>query len=106
MTARRNLLALGAVVVTTTAAAGAMSASRSIAASPHRTDGGLTHEPGKRGFAGFVVDPRSTSTVYAGTGSGVFKSSDGGQTWRSANRGLSDRFLFDLAADPQHPTTL
>src|SRR5829696_323240 len=106
MTAKREVLALGVVVIAATAASGAWPATRAIPASPQRIVSGLTHGPGKRGFAAFVVDRRSSSTVYAGTGSGVFKSSDGGETWRSANRGLSDTDLFDLAADPQHPMTL
>src|SRR5829696_833302 len=106
MTAKREVLALGVVVIAATAASGAWPATRAIPASPQRIVSGLTHGPGKRGFAAFVVDRRSSSTVYAGTGSGVFKSSDGGETWRSANRGLSDTDLFDLAADPQHSTTL
>ncbi len=38
----------------------------------------------------FAVDPQTPTTVYAGTlNGGVFKSRDGGATWRPANRGLA-----------------
>jgi photosystem II stability/assembly factor-like uncharacterized protein len=35
-----------------------------------------------------TIDPRKTSTVYLGTARGVFKSGDGGRSWRSASAGL------------------
>jgi photosystem II stability/assembly factor-like uncharacterized protein len=43
----------------------------------------------------------SAGIVYAGTaGGGVFKSSDGGETWRPVNGGLDDGNVTALAADP------
>ena len=35
-----------------------------------------------------VVDPRRPATLYAGTGVAVFKTVNGGRSWRGANRGL------------------
>jgi photosystem II stability/assembly factor-like uncharacterized protein len=35
-----------------------------------------------------AIDPSSSSTLYAGTDAGVFKSTDGGQNWSGANSGL------------------
>ena len=35
-----------------------------------------------------AIAPADPQTVYAGTGRGVFKTTDGGATWRAANDGL------------------
>jgi photosystem II stability/assembly factor-like uncharacterized protein len=62
-----------------------------------------------------VVDPRHPATVYAGSnggdsqepGDGVFKSTNGGRTWRAMNTGLGRQVSVDaLAIDPQMPATL
>jgi len=52
-----------------------------------------------------AIDPQAPATVYAGTDSaGVFKSIDGGGTWRAANNGLPNFVVYALAIDPQTPT--
>ena len=58
-----------------------------------------------------AIDPKTPTTLYVGLSSyrpartrGVFKSTDGGQTWRSV--GLTDAVVVALAIDPQTPTTL
>jgi photosystem II stability/assembly factor-like uncharacterized protein len=59
-------------------------------------------------FAGhpLVLDPRTPSILYASTdGNGVFKSTNGGASWFSANIGLPAVNLT-LAIDPLTPTTL
>ena len=54
-----------------------------------------------------AVDPTNAQKVYAGSfGSGVFKSTDGGHYWVSANRGLTNLNVYSLAVDPSHPSTL
>jgi len=55
-----------------------------------------------------AVDPQTPSTLYAATqDSGVFKSTDTGNSWSPANSGLpTDSFVLALAIDPQTPTTL
>ncbi len=54
-----------------------------------------------------AADPYNSQMLYAGTfGSGVFKTTDGGRTWVSANRGLSNLYVYSLAIDPTHPSTL
>ena len=54
-----------------------------------------------------AVDPMTSGIVYAGTaGKGVFKSTDGGATWHSANNGLGNIYVEDLLVDPNSPTTL
>lgn len=54
---------------------------------------------------GFVtalaVDPADPGIVYAGTrGSGVFKSTDGGESWTLAGRGLGTPIVAAVAVDP------
>lgn len=52
----------------------------------------------------FAVDPADAQTIYIGTGAkhlsnganGVFKSTDGGQTWQAANAGMLDRAIFQV----------
>ena len=59
------------------------------------TDGGAhwhaTASQGS-GWAGaneaLIADPRHPGTLYAGTGTAVYKTVDGGRSWRPSNRGL------------------
>ncbi len=54
-----------------------------------------------------AIDPASPATLYAGTiGGGVFKSTDGGQSWTAVNFGLTSRIVTSLAIDPTRPNTL
>src|SRR5262249_13152054 len=53
-----------------------------------------------------AIDPRTSSSLYAGTSSGVFQSTDGGSSWTAVNTGLTDLFVLALAIDPLTPTTL
>jgi photosystem II stability/assembly factor-like uncharacterized protein len=55
-----------------------------------------------------VVDPTDSSTVYAvSNGRGVFRSEDAGATWANVSQGVPFvEFLFRLAIDPIHPSTL
>jgi photosystem II stability/assembly factor-like uncharacterized protein len=62
-----------------------------------------------------VMDPQNPSTLYAGIsvrqvfepkGYGVFKTTDGGNTWTAATTGLGDRYTLALAIDPQTPSTV
>jgi len=50
-----------------------------------------------------AVDPSNTSIIYAGSwGSGVFKSTDRGRTWRNISQGLGNLFIQSLAVDPKN----
>ena len=75
------------------------------------TDGGdswLSITEGLPFFAqplALAVDPRSPLTVYA-TGTGVFKSVNGGLFWTSASAGLSPSFVRVLVIDPLSPDVL
>jgi len=54
-----------------------------------------------------AVDPGDSRIVYAATvEGGVFKSVDGGASWKAANRGLSDHRILAIAIDPHAPRTL
>jgi len=52
-----------------------------------------------------AIDPQTPTTLYAVTG-GVFKSTDGGSSWTSANAGLSGPGPQSLVIDPTTPSTL
>ncbi|MFY9572259.1 MAG: SBBP repeat-containing protein, partial [Blastocatellia bacterium] len=74
------------------------------------TDGGNTWRSIQTGLnaASFVlsldIDPSNPSVIYAGTGMGVFKSTDGGGSWTGT--GLPIGFIQSLAIDPKMPSTL
>ena len=58
-----------------------------------------------------AIDPLTPTTLYAGTGcstgSGVFKSTDGGGHWSAVNTGVTAWYTVNaIAIDPQTPTTL
>jgi len=54
-----------------------------------------------------AIDPRNSSTVYAGTdGGGIFQSTDGGRSWTAANSGLTDSGVNVVAVAPSSPETL
>src|SRR5918999_4961220 len=55
-----------------------------------------------------AVDPRNPRTIYAGaeSGAGVFKSTDGGRSWRAVNSGFAGSYathVHALAIDPETP---
>ncbi len=54
-----------------------------------------------------AIDPASPATLYAGTiGGGVFKSTDGGQSWTAVNFDLTPTSVFALVLDPASPATI
>lgn len=54
-----------------------------------------------------AIDPSDSETVYVGTrDAGVFKTTDGGQSWQPARTGLTFYPIRSLEVDPQHPNTL
>lgn len=59
-----------------------------------------------------AIDPQYSGTVYAGTGKGVFKTTDGGVSWSPVNSGLPP-FLVEpytpansVVIDPLQPATV
>jgi photosystem II stability/assembly factor-like uncharacterized protein len=63
--------------------------------------------------ATLAINPRDPATIYVGTvseangfvGAGVFKSLDGGDSWRPVNAGLTDARVSAVALDPRSPGT-
>ena len=58
------------------------------------------------GASALVIHPTQTSTVYAATVAGVFKSTNGGRTWSAMNNGLPAGSVGHLVMDPSTPATL
>lgn len=54
-----------------------------------------------------VIDPTAPSTLYiAAIDGGVFKSADGGASWKSASAGIDGSRVQALAIDPSNPQAL
>jgi len=69
----------------------------------------LTFASFQTSLTSLAVDPQQPSTLYASatTNGGVFKSTDGGQTWANASAGLpSQGFISSVAVDPFHSGVL
>jgi photosystem II stability/assembly factor-like uncharacterized protein len=64
------------------------------------------------GLEGFVIDPGNSHEILASTGnSGVFKSTDDGKSWHSANVGLTNSdgrhvSVPNIRRDPSNPRTV
>jgi photosystem II stability/assembly factor-like uncharacterized protein len=54
----------------------------------------------------FALDPSSPTTIYAATGRGLYKTADGGASWRRVGTGLGDHSLLAVAVDPHSPSTV
>jgi photosystem II stability/assembly factor-like uncharacterized protein len=49
------------------------------------------------------ICPTDANMIYVGGwGSGIHRSTDGGNTWQARNSGLSDLHIYDLAVDPSN----
>jgi uncharacterized repeat protein (TIGR01451 family) len=76
------------------------------------TDGGSEWKPRDTlpasDVTALAVDPITPSIVYAGTdGSGLYKSSDGGATWRQQQlSGLAGSRVTTIALDPSNPQSV
>lgn len=64
------------------------------------------HGTANRGFSAFAINPRHPHIVYAGSGSGVFKSTDRGGSWQAVNEGLTELNVSDLVIDQRRPAVL
>jgi photosystem II stability/assembly factor-like uncharacterized protein len=59
-----------------------------------------------------AIDPSDANVVYAGTGGfvgqgyGVYKSTDGGETWAPSNQGMLDYVITALTIDPTDPQVI
>jgi photosystem II stability/assembly factor-like uncharacterized protein len=60
--------------------------------------------PGLVHVESLAIDPRGTNTIYAGTWYLPYKSSDGGQSWKSIKNGIiDDSDIFAIDIDPRDP---
>jgi photosystem II stability/assembly factor-like uncharacterized protein len=63
--------------------------------------------PGGGWIYDLVLDPSNPNTLYAGkNGEGVFKSTNGGDSWHPINSGLTNLEVRALVIDPTQPQTL
>ena len=68
---------------------------------------GYPQGSGPRDVTALAIDPSTPATLYAGTfEGGVFKSTNGGNSWTTINSGLTSTRVFALAIDPSTPATL
>jgi len=70
-----------------------------------RHDSGMRWQPGAGGMClhTLILDPAHPGRLYAAiSAAGVFRSDDGGITWRPINRGLRSDWLPDPTADTGH----
>ncbi len=57
--------------------------------------------------AGVQINPDNRRVLYVGTeGEGVFRSRDGGESWKPVNDGLPDLGVRGIVLDPSNPKTL
>ena len=52
------------------------------------------------------MDPKDHRILYAGTGGGIYKSIDLGQTWHLSSKGLGHMVLWSMAMDPKNSDIL
>jgi len=72
---------------------------------------GLPREEYQALALSLAIDPKDKNVVYIGTGGwvdwmpgyGVYKSTDGGETWSPANSGIENNRIIALAIDPSQP---
>ncbi len=57
-------------------------------------------------ISSLVIHPTNSSIIYATTETGVFISTDDGNSWAGAGRDQLNTFVYDLAIDPTNPSTL
>ncbi|MCA1576618.1 MAG: SBBP repeat-containing protein [Acidobacteria bacterium] len=53
-----------------------------------------------------AIHPTEPGTIYAGSGAGVFKTTNGGRTWSAMNNGPTSRNVTALVINPSAPSTL
>jgi photosystem II stability/assembly factor-like uncharacterized protein len=53
-----------------------------------------------------AVHPTNSNLVFAGTGSGLFRSEDAGGTWTNSSSGMGSAFVRAMLFDPVQPSTV
>src|SRR5687767_9973336 len=62
--------------------------------------------PDGGGVSALAIDPQSPRTIYAATFSGIFKSTDGGGSWKALSMPISGLNFLTLAVDPLNRGTV
>lgn len=63
-----------------------------------------SNTPGLVHVESLAIDPRTASTIYAGTWYLPYKSTDGGQSWKNIKNGIiDDSDIFAIDIDPRDP---
>lgn len=63
-------------------------------------------DPNHDGVRALVIDPLTTTTLYAATPGGLFTSADGGASWAAIDNGPTDAAITALAVAPSVPPAL
>ena len=101
-TTLRKVLLIGLLTFLIASQTGPVSA-ESYAWTSHGPYGGV--------IRALAINPAAPSTLYAGTnvagtGGGVFKSTNGGASWSAVNSGLTETKVWALAINPTTTSTL
>ena len=62
--------------------------------------------PTKKNIISVVSDLSNPQILYTGSGDGVFKSTDAGESWQTMNRGLSDTKIVNVTIHPTQSSRL
>lgn len=62
--------------------------------------------PGSKSLFDLAMHPRDGRILWAATEAGLFKTEDGGASWRESDRGLGRYLATAIAFDPRDPTHL
>jgi ligand-binding sensor domain-containing protein len=65
-----------------------------------------SHGPYGGSVRALAIDPATPSTLYAGTLTGVFQSTNSGGSWSAVKTGLNNFYVYALVIDPTTPSTL
>jgi photosystem II stability/assembly factor-like uncharacterized protein len=84
---------LGVFVTTSVAMSVALVGSTAVAVSEWH--------PAAEMVGSLAIDPAHRGVIYAGTGSGVYRTNDGGSSWSLSSRGIGRPVVLDLAIDPR-----
>ena len=53
-----------------------------------------------------AIDPTAPATLYVGTTEGIYKTTDGGESWAPSGKGISGRIFSNMVIDPTDPEKL
>ena len=68
--------------------------------------GSRAFHPGSRSVGSLAIAPRQSRVIYAGSGVGVFKTTDAGVTWSNASKGMGKPVVLDVVLDPKRSQTI